>query len=536
VNDAAYYYSTYNAPDTVQVSGRKKVMVLGGGPNRIGQGIECDYCCVHAASALRDFGYEALMVNSNPQAVSTDYAIEGKLYFEPLTVENILSIWHKERPEGVIAQFGGETPLQLCRDLERAGVKIFGTSLDAIDLARDRDRFCGLMLKLGIPHPACGTARNLEEVLALAERIGYPLMVRSSSFADGPGTEIVHDREDLAAYASRALEASPRELFLIDKFLENALEVETDALSDGTDVFIPAIMEHIELAGIHSGDAACVLPPVSLSEKHRKTIEEYTKRISCELRIVGLINIRYAIANDTVYVLEANPCASRTVPLVSKVYDIPMAGIATELMMGRRIRDFHLTQKEILHYGVKEAVFPFNTFYDVDPILGPTMHATGEVLGMADSFELAYYKAQEAAQQLLPQKGTVLLSVSEPDRKEALDVAREFIRLGFKLKATEGTQRFLSDNGVDCDSILKMQAGRPNIVDAIKNGEIQLVINTPVGKRGTYDDSYIRKNAIRHKIPYVTTMAAARAAAKGIAAYRQKDPPAVSLRRYYAGI
>jgi carbamoyl-phosphate synthase large subunit len=536
VDNAAYYYSTYNAPDKVAVSNRKKVMVLGGGPNRIGQGIEFDYCCVHAAFSLKDLGYETIMVNCNPETVSTDYDTSDKLYFEPLTVEDVLSIYGKEKPEGVIVQFGGQTPLNICRRLEEAGVKILGTSTDTIDLAEDRDRFRMMMQKLGIPQPASGMAHNLDEALAIAERIGYPLMVRPSYVLGGRGMEVVHDEEDLTLYVSRAVEIWPELPILIDKFLENALEVEADAISDGTDAFIPAIMEHIELAGIHSGDSACVLPSVSIPEKHKKTIEEYTKRIAIELKVLGLINIQYAIADDTVYILEANPRASRTVPLVSKVCNIQMVRVATQLMLGGKMKDLRLAHRKIPHYGVKEAVFPFNMFHEVDPILGPEMRSTGEVLGMADSFELAFYKAQEAAQQLLPQEGSVLLSVTDPDKPEALAVAREFRKLGFKLKATEGTHRYLTDNNVECEKILKMSSGRPNIVDAIKNGEIQLVVNTPIGKRSTSDDSYIRKTAIKHKIPYVTTMAAARAAAKGIAAYRKKESEVISLQNYHAGI
>ncbi len=399
VENAAYYYSTYNAPDKVQVSARKKVMVLGGGPNRIGQGIEFDYCCVHAAFALRDLGYETIMVNCNPETVSTDYDTSDKLYFEPLTVEDVLSIYHKEKPEGVIVQFGGQTPLNICKALEKAGVKILGTSTDTIDLAEDRDRFRIMMQKLGIPQPESGMAHNLKEAIAIAERIGYPLMVRPSYVLGGRGMEVVHDAEDLTLYVSRAVEIWPDLPILIDKFLENALEVEADAISDGSDAFIPAIMEHIELAGIHSGDSACVLPSVSIPEKHKKTIEEYTKRIAIELKVLGLINIQYAIANDKVYILEANPRASRTVPLVSKVCNIQMVRIATQLMLGKEMRTLNLSHKKIPHYGVKEAVFPFNMFHEVDPILGPEMRSTGEVLGMADSFELAFYKAQEAAQQ-----------------------------------------------------------------------------------------------------------------------------------------
>jgi carbamoyl-phosphate synthase large subunit len=451
-------------------------------------------------------------------------------------VEDVLSIYQKEKPEGVIVQFGGQTPLNICKALEQAGVNILGTSTDTIDLAEDRARFRAMMQKLGIPQPASGMAHNLEEALAIANRIGYPLMVRPSYVLGGRGMEVVHDQEELSTYVLRAVDIWPELPILIDKFLENALEMEADAISDGKDAFIPAIMEHIELAGIHSGDSACVLPPVSIAPKHQKIIEEYTKRIAIELKVLGLINIQYAIADDTVYILEANPRASRTVPIVSKVCNIQMVRHATQLMMGKKMSDLQLHHKAISHYGVKEAVFPFNMFHEVDPILGPEMRSTGEVLGMADSFELAFYKAQEAAQQLLPQQGAVLISVSDCDKNEALGVARDFSTLGFKLKATEGTHLFLTGYGIECDKILKMNSGRPNIVDAIKNGEIQLVVNTPVGKQGTEDDSYIRKTAIKHKIPYVTTMAAARAAAKGIAAYRRKETTVVSLQQYHAGI
>jgi carbamoyl-phosphate synthase large subunit len=536
VENAAYYYSTYNAPDKVEVSARKKVMVLGGGPNRIGQGIEFDYCCVHAAFALRDLGYETIMVNCNPETVSTDYDTSDKLYFEPLTVEDVLSIYEKERPEGAIVQFGGHPPLNLARQLETAGVKILGTSPDTADLVKYRDRFRSMMQKLGIPQPASDKAHSLEEALNVGDRIGYPLMVRSADISEARGMEMVHDRQELTAYVSTAAKAWPDLPIRIDKFLEHALEVEVDAVSDGTSVFIPEVMEHIELAGIHSGDSACVLPPVSIPEKLRKTIEEYTKKIAIELKVLGLINARYALADDRVYILEIKPRASRTIPLVSKVCNIPMVRLATQVIMGSKMDELNLSRRTIPHHGVKESVFPFNTFPEVDPVLGPEMRSSGQVLGLADSFELAYHKAQEAAQQLLPQEGTVLLSVIDPDKQEALEVAREFARLGFRLLATEGTQRYLSDNGVECDFILKLYAGRPNIADAIKNGEINLVINTPVGKRSTHDDSYIRKTAINYKVPYITTMAAARAAAKGIAAYRKQEGEVVSLQTYHANI
>ncbi|MDD5768868.1 MAG: carbamoyl-phosphate synthase large subunit, partial [Methanothrix sp.] len=405
VEDAAYYYSTYNAPDATGASDRRKVMVLGGGPNRIGQGIEFDYCCVHAAFALRDLGYETIMVNCNPETVSTDYDTSDKLYFEPLTVEDVLSIYEKERPEGMIVQFGGQTPLNIARELEEAGVRIFGTTVDTIDLAEDRDRFRMMMEKMKIPMPESGMASNLEEALEVAGRIGYPLMVRPSYVLGGRGMEVIYDEEMLERYVAAAVDVTPERPILIDRFLENALEAEADALSDGTETFVPAVMEHIEQAGVHSGDSACVIPPVTIPDRHLETIKEYTQRIAKELGVVGLMNMQYAIAKEIVYVLEANPRASRTVPLVSKVCNVSMARTATELMMSKRLSDLDLKERAIPHFGVKEAVFPFNMFPEVDPLLGPEMRSTGEVLGMADSFGLAFYKAEEAAKQILPKEG-----------------------------------------------------------------------------------------------------------------------------------
>jgi carbamoyl-phosphate synthase large subunit len=536
VENAAYYYSTYNAPDKVPVSTRCKVMVLGGGPNRIGQGIEFDYCCVHAAFALRDEGYESIMVNCNPETVSTDYDTSDKLYFEPLTVEDVLSIYEKEEPEGVIVQFGGQTPLNIARELADAGVKILGTTVETIDLAEDRDRFRKKMRKLGIPHPESGMASNLEEALAIAGKTGYPLMVRPSYVLGGRGMEVVHDEEMLGHYVAAAVDVSPERPILIDKFLENAVEAEADAIADGTDAFVPAVMEHIELAGIHSGDSACVIPPVSIPQKHIKTIYEYTRKIAMELNVVGLMNIQYAIAYDKVYVLEANPRASRTVPLVSKVCNIPMARLATQIMLGKKLSDLKLKPKKIPHFGVKEAVFPFNMFPEVDPLLGPEMRSTGEVLGMADSFGLSYFKAQEATGLSLPLKGSVLITVFDKDQKSVPEIATQFKKLGFKIKATDGTCKFLNKCGIETEHILKMHEGRPNIADAIKNGEIQLVINTPSGKLGKYDDSYIRKAAIKYKIPYITTLAAASAAVKGIAAYKKVHGGIKSLQSYHADI
>ncbi|HOK06536.1 MAG TPA: carbamoyl-phosphate synthase large subunit [Syntrophales bacterium] len=536
VENAAYYYSTYNAPDRVSTSGRKKIMILGGGPNRIGQGIEFDYCCVHAAFTLRDEGYESIMVNCNPETVSTDYDTSDKLYFEPLTVEDVLSIYEKEKPVGLICQFGGQTPLNIASELAKAGVNIIGTSPETIDLAEDRDRFRKMMDKLGIPMPASGMASTLEEALAIAARIGYPLMVRPSYVLGGRGMEVVHDEEMLKQYVAAAVGVTPERPILIDKFLENAIEAEADAISDGTDAFVPAVMEHIELAGIHSGDSACVIPPISIPAKHLDTIVEYTKKIAVEFNVVGLMNIQYAIADDVVYILEANPRASRTVPLVSKVCNISMARVATQVMLGKKLSELNLKQRNIPHFGVKEAVFPFNMFQEVDPVLGPEMRSTGEVLGLAYSFGLAFYKAEEAAGQVLPDRGTVLITVDNRDKGSILRIARQFVELGFRIVATEGTRAHLAQNGIAADLILKMHEGRPNIVDSVKNGEINLIINTPSGKTSAYDDSYIRKAAIKYTVPYITTTAAAAAAVKGIEAFRKGHGRAKSLQDYHRDI
>ncbi len=536
VENAAYYFSTYNAPDQVPVSNRKKVMVLGGGPNRIGQGIEFDYCCVHTAFALREAGYETIMVNCNPETVSTDYDTSDKLYFEPLTVEDVLSIYAKEKPEGVMVQFGGQTPLNIAAELEAAGVRIIGTSPDTIDLAEDRQRFNMVMQKLGIPQPESGMASRMEEALAIAARIGYPLMVRPSYVLGGRAMEVVYDEEMLQEYMKKAVDVSPERPILIDKFLENAIEAEADAIADGSFAFVPAVMEHIELAGVHSGDSACVIPPVSIPQKHIDTIEEYTRKIAVEMGVVGLMNIQYAIASDTVYILEANPRASRTVPLVSKVCNIPMARLAVQVMLGSKLKEMGLVRRPIPHFGVKEAVFPFNMFPEVDPVLGPEMRSTGEVLGLADNYGLAFYKAQEGANALLPQHGTVLITVAERDRAGALEAARRFAELGFTIQATAGTHAYLGLHGITAKAVLKMHEGRPHIADNIKNGEIQLVLNTPAGRQSANDDSYIRKAAIKYKIPYITTTAAAIAAAKGIAARQQVQRVVRSLQEYHADI
>ena len=536
VENAAYYYSTYNAADRTTVSNRRKVMVLGGGPNRIGQGIEFDYCCVHAAFALRDEGYETIMVNCNPETVSTDYDTSDKLYFEPLTVEDVLSIYQKEKPEGVIVQFGGQTPLNIANELESDGVRILGTSPESIDLAEDRDRFRIRMQELGIPMPEAGMATNLKEALNIAAQIGYPLIVRPSYVLGGRGMEVVYDQDMLKEYVDKAVDVTPDRPILIDKFLENAIETEADAISDGTTAFVPAVMEHIEFAGVHSGDSACVIPPASLTKEQISTIYSYTRKIALELKVVGLMNMQYAIAKNVLYVLEANPRASRTVPLVSKVCGLSMARAATQLMLGKSIADLNIVPRNIPYFGVKEAVFPFSMFPEVDPILGPEMRSTGEVLGLANSFGLAFYKSYEAAQQRLPESGTVLVTVARKDMPILVETVKQLIDLGFTIKATQGTCEFLSGYGINSELILKLHEGRPNIVDAITNGEIQLIINTPAGKLSQYDDSYIRKTAVKYKLPYITTLAAAAAAAKGIAADLKGRSGVRSLQDYHSSI
>jgi carbamoyl-phosphate synthase large subunit len=535
VENAAYYYSTYTkGKDLVPVSKKKKIMILGGGPNRIGQGIEFDYTCVHAAFALRDGGFESIMVNCNPETVSTDYDTSNKLYFEPLTVEDVLAIYDKEKPEGVIVQFGGQTPLNIAQELEDNGVRIIGTSPESIRFAEDRERFREKMFDLNIPQPESGTARSLDEALEIAGRIGYPLMVRPSFVLGGRGMEIIYDEQMLRKYAIEAIQVSPEYPMLIDRFLERAIETEVDALCDGKETFVAAIMEHIEYAGIHSGDSACVIPPRTIKKEHLETIERYTAKIAEELKVVGLINIQYAICDDKVYILEANPRASRTVPLVSKVTGIPLARIATQVILGKKVKDFpELRKRKIPYVAVKEAVFPFNMFPEVDPVLGPEMRATGEVMGIADTFGMAFYKAQAATGMKLPLEGNVLITVADRDKDDALPVARKLHKLGFKLYATESTHRFLNDKKIPAVEIKKIHEGRPNIADAIKNRELQLIINTPVGRFSKHDDSYIRIMAIQYKIPYITTLAAAEASVAGIEDMKTRKITPVSLQEYH---
>ncbi len=533
VEDAVYYYSSYNMSDSVAVSDHKKIMVLGGGPNRIGQGIEFDYCCVHTAFALRDAGFETIMVNCNPETVSTDYDTSDKLYFEPLTVEDVLSIYHKEQPQGVVVQFGGQTPLNIAAELQAAGVNIIGTSPETIDLAEDREQFNAIMIKLGIPQPASGMAVSIDEATRIAQRIGYPLIVRPSYVLGGRAMEIVHDEQMLLEYLQKAVDISPGRPILIDSFLENAVEAEADAICDGHTAFVPAVMEHIEMAGVHSGDSACVIPPVNIPAQHMDTISEYTRRIAVEMGVVGLMNIQYAIYQDQVYILEANPRASRTVPLVSKVCAIPMPRLAVQAMLGKSLDIPASMKQDLPYFGVKEAVFPFNMFPEVDPLLGPEMRSTGEVLGLAGNYGMAFYKAQEATGTCLPLTGTILMTVTGPDKPMILETARTFASLGFKLLATSGTALFLNQNGIEAESVQKMHEGRPNIADLLKNGDIQLVVNTPTGKQSLHDDSYIRKTAIRYKVPYITTAAAAQAASQGIAARIKGKEQIHSLQEYH---
>jgi len=519
--DRAYYYSTYNAQDKNPVNEEsKKIMILGGGPNRIGQGIEFDYCCVHAALALKKLGFETIIVNCNPETVSTDYDTSDKLYFEPLTLEDVLSIYKKEKPLGVIAQFGGQTPLNLAAELEKNGVKILGTSPSVIDLAEDRDLFREMMEKLEIPMPESGMATTVEEAITIANKIGYPVMVRPSYVLGGRGMEVVYDDESMTGYMKAAVGVTPDRPILIDRFLNHALECEADAISDGTHAFVPAVMEHIELAGIHSGDSACIIPSVHITEENVKTIKEYTRRIAEEMHVKGLMNMQYAIENGTVYVLEANPRASRTVPLVSKVCNIRMVPLATEIITseitGRPSPVPELKEQVIPNYGVKEAVFPFNMFQEVDPVLGPEMRSTGEVLGLSKSCGEAFFKAQEASGSKLPLEGTVLMSISDKDKDEVIEVARSFVEDGFKIIATGGTCDLITSAGIPATKVKKLSEGRPNVADFITNGDVQLIINTPKGKAGITDDSYLRKTAIKAKVPYMTTMAAAKATAEGI--------------------
>ncbi len=539
--DSAYYYSSYHIKDESPSSDRNKIMILGGGPNRIGQGIEFDYCCVHAAIALRELGFETIIVNCNPETVSTDYDTSDKLYFEPLTLEDVLSIYQKEKPLGVIAQFGGQTPLNLAADLKKYGVTILGTTPETIDMAEDRDLFRAMMDKLEIPMPESGMAVTVEDALTIANHIGYPVMVRPSYVLGGRGMEVVHDDDALTFYMKEAVGVTPDRPILIDRFLHHATECEADAISDGDNVFVPAVMEHIELAGIHSGDSACILPSRNLTKDQVETIRDYTGRIAKEMHVVGLMNMQYAIEDGEVYVLEANPRASRTVPLVSKVCNIKMVKLATDIMTahltGRPSPVPELEEKKIPHYGVKVPVFPFKMFPEVDPVLGPEMRSTGEVLGMSSNLGEAIYKAREATQTRLPNAGTVLLSVSDKDKPELIEVAMGFHECGFKLMGTGRTYDIMAAAGLPAEKIAKINEGRPNILDKITNKKIDIIINTPMDKKGMGDDSYIRKAAVKGKIPYFTNMAAAKATVQALRSIKKNGHIGVkSLQEFHQEI
>ncbi len=529
-----YYYSTYETEDEARISEQKKIMILGGGPNRIGQGIEFDYCCVHAAFALRELGYETIMVNSNPETVSTDYDTSDKLYFEPLTLEDVLNIVERENPDGVIVQFGGQTPLNLATALEKAGVTIIGTSPDNIDKAEDRDRFTLLLKKLQLHQPPNGTVTSAEDAIRVADDIGYPVVVRPSYVLGGRAMEIVYDEESLMGFMGRAIEASPEYPILIDKFLEDAIEIDVDAVADGERCVIAGIMEHIEEAGIHSGDSACVIPPFSLTDELIEGIKANTSALAEELNVVGLMNIQYAIKNDVIHILEVNPRASRTVPFVSKATGISWAKIAAKLMVGNTLSGLGVTREvEIDHIAVKEAVLPFKRFYGVDTVLGPEMKSTGEVMGIDADFGMAFAKSQMAAGQTLPLEGTVFISVMNKDKRHVVFIAKKLVDLGFHIVATMGTAKVLAKNGIPVKTVHKVNEGRPHIVDLIKNGEVHLIINTPSGKKPKADKVTIRSEAVVHDIPCITTISGASAAVNGIESMIQRGISVQSIQEYH---
>jgi carbamoyl-phosphate synthase large subunit len=531
-----YHYSTYDQENESIRSDRRKVIILGGGPNRIGQGIEFDYCCVHGVYALAEEGVETIMINCNPETVSTDYDTTDKLYFEPLTLEDVLNIYEHEQPEGIIVSFGGQTPLKIAKALEEQGVRILGTSPEGIDLAEDRERFGALLRKLKIPHPMYGTAYSVNNAVLVADQVGYPVLIRPSYVLGGRAMEICYTSDSVREYMKKAVDVSPEHPVLIDKFLEDAFEFDVDAVADGKDVLIGGVMEHIEEAGIHSGDSACVIPPYMISEKNLDEIKAYTVRLAKALKVVGLINVQYAMKDGVVYVLEVNPRASRTVPFVSKAIGLPLAKIAAKVMIGRTLEDLGVKDfdfQKVKHISVKEAVFPFAKFPRVPIFLGPEMRSTGEVMGISMAFGGAIAKAQMGAGNTLPTEGRVFISVNDSDKNDiTLNIVKDYIRLGFAFVATEGTAQFLRSHGIECEKVFKVNEGRPNVVDLIKNGQIQLVINTPLGEVSRYDEYAIGWAAIEQKVSFITTLSAAATAVKGIEGQKNHELDVRSLQEY----
>jgi carbamoyl-phosphate synthase large subunit len=530
-----YLYSCYDEENESLPDGRPTVIILGSGPNRIGQGVEFDYCCVRAVLSFRELGYRTVMVNSNPETVSTDFDISDTLYFEPLTLEDVLEIVHVEQPIGVVVQLGGQTPLRLARGLEKAGVRILGTSPDAIDAAEDRGRFEALARELGVTQPASGTARSVAEAIAVANRIGYPVLVRPSYVLGGRAMEIVYDAESLERFFGFAARVAPEHPVLIDSFLEDAFEADVDAIADGTTCIIGGVMQHIEDAGIHSGDSACVLPPYLITEEQVDTMRQHTRAFALRLGVVGLINVQYAIKHGQVYVLEVNPRGSRTIPFVSKTTGVPLASLAAAVMSGRTLESLGLQDDVLQPYvAVKEAVFPFNKLPGVDLLLGPEMRSTGEVMGIADSFGMAFAKAQISADGALPLEGTVMVTVNDHDKQNVVPIARRFHELGFRIVATEGTARYLRTRGVPATRVMKVHEGRPNAIDLLLSGEIHLLINTPLGKLTQQDDYLLRRAALQHRTPYTTTLSAASAASDAVIAMRSRARTVCSLQEWHA--
>ncbi len=535
-----YHYSSYDRENESVVSDRRKVIILGGGPNRIGQGIEFDYCCVHGVMALEEEGIESIMINCNPETVSTDYDTTDKLYFEPLTLEDVLNICDHEKPYGVIVSFGGQTPLKIAKALEQNGVRILGTSPEGIDLAEDRERFGALLRKLKIPHPKYGTAYSVNNAVLVAENIGYPVLVRPSYVLGGRAMEICYNGDAVREYMKKAVDVSPEHPVLIDRFLEDAFEFDVDAVSDGKDVLIGGVMEHIEEAGIHSGDSSCVIPPYMIPEASLEEIKAYTVKLAKALKVVGLINVQFASKDGVVQVLEVNPRASRTVPFVSKAIGIPLAKVAAKVMVGRTIEELGIKDfdfRRIKHIAVKEAVFPFSKFPKVPIFLGPEMRSTGEVMGISRAFGGAIAKAQMSAGNTLPTSGMVFISVNNSDKNEiTLNIVRGFVKLGFSIIATEGSARFLNENGIASERVFKVNEGRPNVVDLIKDGRIQLVVNTPLGVESRYDEYAIGWAAIGNKVSFITTLSAAATAVKGIESQKEGNLTVCTIQEYHAAL